>query len=171
GRGRRAGRLGLAAAHGRVIDVPRRLTTLFSTQRRRSLRAVRHRDGAFQPCPRSYWRLHKSRKERYRLSFFDETDEPQAPPRTTPRTPPRRRRSSGTGRRPPSDQQSIQARRAVAVVAVLIVIILIALLVHGCQVSARNNSLRSYTSNVNSVNQQSAETGQSLFRVLSSGGG
>jgi hypothetical protein len=51
------------------------------------------------------------------------------------------------------------------------VIILIALLVHGCQVSARNNSLRSYTSNVNSVNQQSAETGQSLFRVLSNSGG
>ena len=106
------------------------------------------------------------------MSFFDETDEPQAPPpRTTPRTPPRRRRPSGTGRRPPGDQQTIQARRAVAIVAVLIAIILIALLVHSCQVSARNNSLRSYTSNVNSVNQQSAQTGKSLFGVLGSAGG
>jgi hypothetical protein len=59
----------------------------------------------------------------------------------------------------------------VAIVAVLIVIILIALLVHSCQVSARNNSLRNYTSNVNSVNQQSFETSKSLFGVLSSGGG
>jgi hypothetical protein len=106
------------------------------------------------------------------LSFFDEVDEPTAPePRTTPRTPPRRRRPSGTGRRPPGDQQAIQARRAVAIVAVLIVIILIALLVHSCQVSARNNSLRSYTNDVNSVIAQSNQTGNQLFGVLSSGGG
>jgi hypothetical protein len=103
------------------------------------------------------------------LSFFDEVDEPTTQqPRTTPRTPRRRR---GTGRRPPGDQQTIQARRGIAIVAVLIAIVLIALLVHSCQVSARNNSLRSYTNNVNSVIQQSNQTGTQLFGVLSSGGG
>jgi hypothetical protein len=59
----------------------------------------------------------------------------------------------------------------VAIVGVLIVIILIALLVHSCQVSARNNSLRSYSNDVNSVIQQSNQTGTQLFGVLSSGGG
>jgi hypothetical protein len=59
----------------------------------------------------------------------------------------------------------------VAIVAVLIVIILIALLVHSCQVSARNNSLRSYAGNVNSVIQQSSNTSSSLFQVLGRGGG
>jgi hypothetical protein len=59
----------------------------------------------------------------------------------------------------------------VAIVGVLIAIILIALLVHSCQVSARNNSLRSYANDVNSVIQQSNQTGTQLFGVLSSGGG
>ncbi len=48
------------------------------------------------------------RKERERLSFFDEADEPPAAPRTSTRS----RRPSGSGRRPPGgDQQSIQTRR------------------------------------------------------------
>jgi len=53
----------------------------------------------------------------------------------------------------------------------LIVVILIALLVHGCQLSARNSALKDYTNSVSSVIQQSDNTGTSLFRVLTSGGG
>ena len=50
-------------------------------------------------------------------------------------------------------------------------VILIALLVHGCQLSARNSALKDYTNSVSSVIQQSDNTGTSLFRVLTSGGG
>jgi len=52
-----------------------------------------------------------------------------------------------------------------------VVVILIALLVHGCQVSARNSALKDYTNSVSSLIQQSDNTGTSLFRVLTSGGG
>lgn len=99
------------------------------------------------------------------MSFFDEVDEP----RTTPRTQPRRSRSSGTGRRPPGSQQSIQARRAVAAVVLLVVVILIALGVHSCQVSQRNSALKSYSNDVSSVITDSNNTGNQLFKILSSG--
>jgi hypothetical protein len=59
----------------------------------------------------------------------------------------------------------------VAVVVVLLVIILLALGIHSCQVSARNSSLKDYTNNVNSLIQESDQTGANLFKVLSSGGG
>jgi hypothetical protein len=94
------------------------------------------------------------------LSFFDDADEPQPPPRT--------RRPSGTGRRPPTDHDSIMVRRAVAAVAILIVLILIVLGIHSCQVSARDRSLKDYNHNVASLIQQSDETGAKLFNLLSS---
>jgi len=54
---------------------------------------------------------------------------------------------------------------------VLVVVILIALLVHGCQVSAATSALKDYTNGVSSVMQRSQETGARLFGVLASGGG
>src|SRR5947209_20186047 len=43
--------------------------------------------------------------------------------------------------------------------------------VRSCQISARNSSLKDYTNNVSSLNQQSSQTGQQFFNQLSSGGG
>jgi hypothetical protein len=97
------------------------------------------------------------------LSFFDEVDEPAPAPR------PRRPAGSG-GRRPPTDQQQIAARRAVAGVVILVVVILLVVLVHGCQVSARNSSLRNYTNNVSALIQSSDGTAQQLFGLLAGGG-
>lgn len=99
------------------------------------------------------------------MSFFDEVDEQ---PRTTPRTQPRRSRPSGGGR-PPTSQQSIQTRRVIAAVVLVVVVILIALGVHSCQVSQRNSALKNYANNVSSVITDSNNTGQQLFRILSSG--
>jgi hypothetical protein len=95
------------------------------------------------------------------LSFFDETDEPRPAPRT--------RRPSGAGRRPPSDQQAIRVRQAVAVVAILVVVILMILGIHSCQVSSRNNALKTYSTNVASLIQQTDQTGSQLFALLSQG--
>lgn len=102
------------------------------------------------------------------MSFFDEVDEQ---PRTTPTAEPRRRRPpGGGGRRPPGgQQQSIQTRRAVAAVVLVVIVILIALGVHSCQVSQRNSALKSYANNVSSVITDSNNTGQQLFKILSSG--
>ncbi|HET9105058.1 MAG TPA: hypothetical protein VFN55_17035 [Solirubrobacteraceae bacterium] len=105
------------------------------------------------------------------MSFFDEVDEPRTTP---PRSQPRRRRPSGGGggsggRRPPSNQQSVQARRGVAAAALLIVVVLLALGVKSCQDAARTSALKDYTNSVSSLIQQSAATGTSLFRILSSG--
>jgi hypothetical protein len=117
--------------------------------------------------------FHRFSKERYRLSFFDEVDEPprtetRTTPRASSRSAPRRRRPSGTGgRRPPGgDQQSIQVRRAIAIGAVLVVIVLIALGVHGCEQSATDSALQDYTNNVSSLIKQSDTTGSQLFSVL-----
>lgn len=98
------------------------------------------------------------------MSFFDEADEP----RTARRTAPRRRRTSRSGRRPPSEQQAIQIRRAVAAAVLLVALILIVLGVHSCQVSARNSSLKDYTNSASSLIQQSNQTGQGFFSLLSS---
>jgi hypothetical protein len=101
------------------------------------------------------------------LSFFDdEVDEP----RRAPRSRPRRARPSGRGR-PPGDQQSIQTRRTIAAVAVVVVVVLMALLIHSCQVSARNSSLRDYNNGVSSLIDSSDATGQSVFKDLGSGAG
>ena len=56
-----------------------------------------------------------------------------------------------------------------AAVALLIVVVLVALGVHSCQVSQRNNALKDYTNNVSSLIQQSDTTGTGLFDVLSTG--
>ena len=97
------------------------------------------------------------------MSFFDEADEP----RRAPRQGPRRRRPSGRGR-PPGQQQTIQTRRAVAVVMVIVVIVLLAVLVHSCDVSAQNSSLRDYTNSVSSLIGASDGTGVQLFEELGS---
>jgi hypothetical protein len=120
-------------------------------------------------------RFIRTAKERYRLSFFDEVDEPtrakpRTPPRSAPRSTPRRRGSSG-GRRPPGSQQSIQVRRGIALGALLVVILLIALGVHSCQVSATNSALQSYTNNVSSLIRQSNSNSQQLFSTLSTATG
>jgi hypothetical protein len=60
-------------------------------------------------------------------------------------------------------------RRVIAAGAALVVLILIVLGVRSCQVSARNSSLKDYTNNVSSLNQQSTQTGQQFFNQLSSG--
>jgi hypothetical protein len=119
------------------------------------------------------------------LSFFDEADEP----RTVPRPAPRRRGTSGGGRRPPGDgggsrpprdrgtrrppgdQQAIQVRRVIAVVVLAVFIILVVVGVHSCAVSARNDALKNYNSNVFAVIGQSNATGHRFFTILTSGGG
>lgn len=98
------------------------------------------------------------------MSFFDEADEP----RPVSRPGPRRRRPSGRGR-PPGQQQAIQVRRTVAAVAIIVVIVLLAVLVHSCDVSANNSSLRDYTNSVSVQIQKSDGTSAQLFRVLGSG--
>jgi hypothetical protein len=134
----------------------------------------------FRPCRRSYCGFpHPARSEC--LSFFDEADEPRtAEQRPVPRSrrtsgggrrPPSRGRRPPGGRRPPSDAQSIQARRAVAAVVIIVVLVLIILGVHSCQVSSRNSALKDYNNSVNSIIQQSNETGSQLFSELSGGGG
>src|SRR6202012_1783359 len=121
--------------------------------------------------------FHRHSKERYRLSFFDEVDEPPRPEprtRTTSRAGSRARRPSGPGggsRRPPGDQQAIQVRRAVAIVAIIVVIVLVAVGVHSCQVSATNSALQDYTNSVSSLNQQSVANGKQLFTALSEASG
>jgi hypothetical protein len=97
------------------------------------------------------------------LSFFDEADEP----RRAQRPAPRRRRTSGRGR-PPSQQQAIQTRRAVAVIVIIVVIVLLAVLVHSCDVSAQNSSLRDYANSVSSLVRASNSTGTRLFTELDS---
>jgi hypothetical protein len=62
-------------------------------------------------------------------------------------------------------------RRLIAAGAILVVLILIVLGVRSCQISARNSSLKDYTNNVSTLNQQSAQTGVQFFNQLSSGGG
>jgi hypothetical protein len=58
----------------------------------------------------------------------------------------------------------------IAAVAILVVLVLIVLGVHSCQVSARNSALKDYANSVSSLVAQSNQTGQQLFRQLSSGG-
>jgi hypothetical protein len=125
--------------------------------------------------------FHRHSKERYRLSFFDEVDEPPRAEPRTPRTPSRARRPSGPrgprgprgpgGRRPSDDQQAIQLRRAIAIVVVIILIVVVALGVHSCQVSATNSALQDYTNSVSSLNQQSVANGKTLFTELAQASG
>ena len=59
--------------------------------------------------------------------------------------------------------EAIVMRRLIAAGATLVVLILIVLGVRSCQISARNSSLKDYTNNVSSLNQQSSQTGQQFF--------
>ncbi|MGI8864377.1 MAG: hypothetical protein ACR2JH_08265 [Solirubrobacteraceae bacterium] len=54
---------------------------------------------------------------------------------------------------------------------ILLVVILLVVGVHSCQVSARNSSLKNYANGVSSLIQQSNQTGDQLFKELSTGGG
>lgn len=54
-----------------------------------------------------------------------------------------------------------------AVGLAIIAIIVVALLVHGCQVSATNSALQDYTNSVSSLNQRSVANGKQLFTQLS----
>lgn len=56
-------------------------------------------------------------------------------------------------------------------IVVIVVIVLLALLVHSCDVSAQNSSLRDYTNSVSSIIQQSDNTSVQLFRALDSSSG
>jgi hypothetical protein len=60
-------------------------------------------------------------------------------------------------------------RRLIAAGAILVVLILIVLGVRSCQISARNSSLKDYTNNLSSLNQQSVQTGTQFFNQLSGG--
>jgi hypothetical protein len=60
-------------------------------------------------------------------------------------------------------------RRIVLAVVVVIAVVLIAVLVNSCEVNARNSALRDYNNSVASLNQQSVNTGMSLFQALSGG--
>ncbi len=101
------------------------------------------------------------------MSFFDEPEETRTAPRAAPR---RRRAPTGGGRRPPTaDRQSIMVRRIGLVVIVVIAIILIAVLVNGCETSARNSALKDYNNSVASLNARSVQTGTSFFTALSGG--
>ena len=60
-------------------------------------------------------------------------------------------------------------RRIALAVVVIIAIVLIAVLVNGCETSARNNALKDYNNSVASLNARSAQTGANFFKVLSGG--
>lgn len=53
----------------------------------------------------------------------------------------------------------------------MVLLILVVLGVHGCQVSATNSALRDYSDNVSALAQDSNQTGQAFFTLLSSGQG
>ncbi len=86
---------------------------------------------------------------------------------------PRRRssRSDGGSRRPPGDrhQHDIQNRRLIAAVVIVVIVIVMALLIHGCQVSRTNNSLKNYNANVSTLIRASDANGKSVFNHLESG--
>lgn len=100
------------------------------------------------------------------MSFFDEVEEPG------PRRPAaaRSRRARG-GRRPAAIQRRFLIRRVILAVVVLIAAILVAVGVHSCQISARNNALRDYDNSVASLIARSDQTGRALFAELSGASG
>jgi hypothetical protein len=57
----------------------------------------------------------------------------------------------------------------VALAILIVVLVLIVIGVHSCQVSQANSDLRDYAVGVNSLMRSSAQTGQRLFTLLSSG--
>jgi CARDB protein len=59
----------------------------------------------------------------------------------------------------------------VLAVVVVIFVVLVAVGVHSCQVNADRSALKDYSNSVSSLVSRSDQTGSSLFKVLSSGGG
>lgn len=111
------------------------------------------------------------------MSFFDddEVDEPEQPQRAAsrPRRPGGRgglRPSGGPPRRPPgSHNQEVQTRRLIAVVVVVVLVVAAALLIHSCDVSQTNDSLKTYAGNVDSLVGESSTNGAEVFTQLKSG--
>jgi len=96
------------------------------------------------------------------LSFFDEDDEPT-------RRAPRPRRAAPAGGLD-VDQQTLWIRRGIAFVAFALILILLIIGVHGCQVSARKNALRTWNREASSLVQQSDnEVGKQFFDTLKQG--
>ncbi len=60
-------------------------------------------------------------------------------------------------------------RRIGLTAVVVIVIVLIAVLVNGCETSARNSALKDYNNSVASLNARSVQTGGNFFKVLQGG--
>ncbi len=58
-----------------------------------------------------------------------------------------------------------------AIGVLLVLLVLVVLGVHSCQVSARNDALKTYNSNVDALMQQSNATGRQFFSILTSGAG
>jgi hypothetical protein len=62
----------------------------------------------------------------------------------------------------------VQTRRLIAVVVVIVLVVVAALLIHSCDVSQTNDSLKSYAGNVYTQVNSSVSTGQSVFKDLKS---
>jgi flagellar basal body-associated protein FliL len=111
------------------------------------------------------------------LSFFDEDEvgEPTQPPRAAarPRRPGgrggSRQRGGPSGRPPGTHDQQIQTRRLIAVVIVVVLVVASALLIHGCQVSQTNNSLKTYAGTVSEYVSASDKNGKQVFKDLKNG--
>jgi hypothetical protein len=96
------------------------------------------------------------------VSFFDEDDEPT-------RRAPRPRRAAPAGG-PGPDPQTLWVRRGVALGGGLLVLILLVVLVHGCQVSARKNALRTWNRQASALVQQSdGDVGKQFFDTMKQG--
>jgi hypothetical protein len=63
----------------------------------------------------------------------------------------------------------VQTRRLVAVGVIVVIVIVIALLVHSCDASATNDSLKSFNANVYRLVERSTANAQGVLRDLSSG--
>ncbi len=98
----------------------------------------------------------------YRVSFFDEDDEP------TRRAPRPRRASPAGGSR--MDPQTLWTRRAVAIGVGLLVLVFLVVVVNACQDSRRKNALRDYNNGVSDILTASdGEVGAPFFETLAQG--
>jgi hypothetical protein len=63
----------------------------------------------------------------------------------------------------------VQTRRAVAVVVIVVIVVLMAVLIHGCEVSQSNNSLKDYAASVDTLMAGSTARGADMFSDLEKG--
>ena len=102
-----------------------------------------------------------NRRERRRLSFFDEGDEPRRP---------RPRRPAGGVAAPP-DPHTARIRQGVAAGVILLVVILLVVGIKGCLNSAKKRSMRDYNRDVSALVQESDDqVSKPFFEALSGGG-